>query len=378
MLIGSISIKRRVCIYNRIFNFSAGPAVLPETVLEKARDDLLNWKQTGMSVMEMSHRSTYFSSIKNHAENMLRSVLGVPDNYAILFLQGGASLQFSMVPLNLHEPGKVMNIINTGSWTQKALAEMKKIGDCHVAATSASSHFMGLPTRDELTLSKRPSFIYMATNNTIFGTQWTEIPRCNEIPLIADMSSDLLSRVIDINQFGLVFAGAQKNIGPSGVTLVIIRQDLADRCREHVPTMLQYRTHIKHHSLYNTPPTFGIYMMGLVLDWIHEQGGLLNIEKKNKEKAKVLYDAIDKSPFFYCPVRKSDRSFMNVVFRVKDNHVELEEQFSKEAQEVGLHGLKGHRSVGGLRASIYNAQPLIGVLALVDFMLKFERQYRVD
>ncbi|NQY74467.1 MAG: 3-phosphoserine/phosphohydroxythreonine transaminase [Candidatus Margulisbacteria bacterium] len=360
-----------------MFNFNAGPAVMPEAVLEKAQKEMLNWRHSGQSVMELSHRSSEFESIRNHAENRVRSVMGVPDHYDVLFLQGGASLQFSMIPMNLYQPGKPMDVINTGSWTQKAIVEMKKIGKCHEVASTKKENFMRLPSQDELNFSKDSSFVYLASNNTIFGTQWPEFPIVKDNILVADMSSDILSRVIDVNQFDLIFAGAQKNIGPSGVTLVIIRHDLVDRGPENIPSVLQYRVHSKNRSLYNTPPTFGIYMMGLVLDWIHDQGGIIGMEAKNNEKAALLYDAIDKSDLFYGPVHHKNRSKMNVIFRVKDNHVELEEAFVKYATEAGQCGLKGHRSVGGLRASIYNAQPLVGVKALIDSMKKFESKIRI-
>ncbi len=359
---------------NRIHNFSAGPATLPLPVLEQARDELLSLPGIGMSVMEISHRSREFEAILARAESGIRRVLNVPENYAILFLQGGASLQFSMVPLNLAIEGKPVDLIQTGAWTQKAHKEIKKICPVNIAASTESENFMRLPTKEEIKLDPNAAFVYMCSNNTIFGTEWSWFPETGNIPLVADMSSDILSRELDVAKFGLIFAGAQKNLGPSGVTLVIIRKDLAERASDTLPTMLQYRTHIKENSLYNTPPTFGIYILALVVEWLEKMGGLPVIQKRNQEKAAVLYNAIDSSDFFYCPVNKADRSLMNVVFRIKGDNEELEKKFVKEAEAAGLSGLKGHRSVGGLRASIYNACEPSSVQALVDFMKDFAKK----
>jgi len=350
---------------NRIINFSAGPAVLPESVLEEAQAQLLNYKGSGMSVMEMSHRSKVFEDIRDKAEEQVRKVLKIPSDYEVLFLQGGASLQFSMVPLNLCQNGHPVDVIHSGSWTKKAIAEIKKTS---IVASSEEDGFLRLPGIDKLPLSPNASFVYMASNNTIFGTQFKAFPNTGDVPLVADMSSDILSREIDVRQFGLIFAGAQKNIGPSGLSLVIIRKDLAEHAKDDLPSMLQYRTHIKSRSLYNTPPTFGIYMAGLVFDWIQSRGGLAVVQQQNEVKAKVLYDAIDNIDFFYCPIEEKSRSNMNVVFRINGNHVDMENAFVKEAAEIGLVGLKGHRSVGGLRASIYNAQSLKNIKALIHFM----------
>lgn len=355
----------------RVFNFSAGPAVLPLPVLKTAQEELLNYRGCGMSVMEMSHRSKEFTQIIEKAEAGLRSILNISDDYAVLFLQGGASLQFSMVPMNLYLEGKPVDILHTGSWTKKAISEHKKLCDYTLAASTESENFMRLPRKEEIRLNPNASYVYMCSNNTIFGTQYREYPQTGDVPLVADMSSDILSKPIDVNHFGLIFAGAQKNIGPSGVTLVIVRKDLAERAKESLPTMLQYRTHIKEKSLYNTPPTFGIYIAMLVTEWIEQIGGLSAIDTINQEKAKLLYDAIDAHDFYYCPVHKEDRSLMNVVFRIQGNREDLEKKFANEAEKAGLSGLKGHRSVGGLRASIYNAQPVEGVKALVDFMSEF-------
>lgn len=359
----------------RIFNFSAGPAVLPLPVLERARDELLNFENCGMSVMEMSHRSKEFESILDRAEKGLRKHLQVPDDYAILFLQGGASLQFSMVPMNLYLEGQPVDMIHTGAWSEKAIAELEKTAQYRLAASTEAENFTRVPNLDEIDLHPGASYVHLVSNNTIFGTQWPAFPDTGNVPLVADMSSDILSREIDVSKFGLIFAGAQKNIGPSGVTIVIMRQDLAERAAKNVPTMMQYRTHIKGNSLYNTPPTFAIYMVSLVMDWVETEGGISAIAARNDEKANLLYEAIDNIELFYCPVQKESRSKMNVVFRVQGDNEELENLCVSEATKAGLSGLKGHRSVGGLRASIYNAQPLEGVQALVDFMHRFAEKH---
>ena len=362
-------------MYDRIFNFSAGPAVLPEPVLEQARSELLNFNESGMSVMEVSHRSKPFAAIIENTEAALRRVMGIPAEYAVLFLQGGASLQFSMTPMNLYLQGNPVDVINTGAWTQKAIVELEKVAAFKVAGSTEAENFTRLPRSEEITLQKNASYVYICSNNTIFGTQWRDFPDTGEAPLVADMSSDILSRPIDVPKFGLIFAGAQKNIGPAGVTLVIMRRELAERAPKTLSTMLQYRTHISKGSLYNTPPTFGIYMIGLVLDWIEQMGGVAGIEQHNHQKAALLYDAIDSTDFYACPVARQDRSLMNVVFRVQNGNADLEQKFVTEATGAGLSSLKGHRSVGGLRASIYNAQPQAGVQALVDFMRGFEQRY---
>jgi phosphoserine aminotransferase len=359
----------------RIFNFSAGPGVLPLPVLERARDELLNYEGCGMSVMEMSHRSPAFEGILAQAEDGLRQIMGIPADYAVLFLQGGASLQFSMVPMNLYLEGQPVDVLHTGAWTEKAIEEIKKVAACRLAASTAAENFRRLPRPDEIDFNPGASYVHMCSNNTIFGTQWRTFPNPGAVPLVADMSSDIFSRVIDVSQFGLIFAGAQKNIGPAGVTLVLIRKDLAERGQANLPTMLRYQTHLKNNSLYNTPPTFGIYMIGLVLDWIEAEGGLVAIEERNEAKAKLLYQAIDATDFYSGTVEKQDRSWMNVNFRIQGDNVELEKKFAQEAEAAGLSGLKGHRSVGGLRASIYNAMPIAGVEALVAFMREFERKY---
>ncbi|MCB1145675.1 MAG: 3-phosphoserine/phosphohydroxythreonine transaminase [Leptospiraceae bacterium] len=356
----------------RIYNFSAGPATLPTEVLETAQKEFLNYGNTGMSIMEMSHRSKEYEDVNNRAEAAVRKLYDVPENYDIMFIQGGASLQFSMVGMNLAKEGKPIDLIQTGAWTQKAEKELKKISTVNISASTESENFMRLPTKEEMKFSGDASFVYMCSNNTIFGTEYTEYPDTGSIPLVADMSSNILSKPVDISKFGLIFAGAQKNIGPSGVTLVIIRKDLAEAAPSNLPSMLQYKIHAKEKSLYNTPPTFGVYMIMLVTEYLLNKGGLPAIAKHNTDKAKLLYDTIDGLDFYYCPV-KANRSLMNVNFRIKDNNEELEKKFVKEAEAAGLSGLKGHRSVGGLRASIYNAMSQQGVQKLVEFMQNFAK-----
>jgi phosphoserine aminotransferase len=358
----------------RVHNFNAGPAALPLPVLERIREEIFDWRGSGMSVMEMSHRSAEFESIAASAEAGLRKHLAVPDDYAVLFLQGGGSMQFSMVPMNVCLPGKPVDLIHTGTWTAKALGELKKGVLHNVAASSEPQKFTRVPRPEEMKLSADPSYVYLCTNNTIEGTQWHALPPSGNAPLVADMSSDIASRPIDVKKFGLIFAGAQKNLGPSGVTIVILRKDLAERADKNLPTLLQYRTHIKERSLYNTPPTFAIYIVGLVMDWMDAEGGLTAIEKRNETKAKLLYDAIDSSAGFYsCPVERDSRSRMNVVFRVGGGNEALEKQFAKEAEAAGLVGTPGHRSVGGMRVSLYNAVTPESVQALVSFMREFQR-----
>ncbi|MBU3759467.1 MAG: 3-phosphoserine/phosphohydroxythreonine transaminase [Candidatus Omnitrophica bacterium] len=358
----------------RIFNFSAGPAVLPLEVLEQARDEMINHQSSGMSVMEMSHRSPEFEAIAARAESGVRRHLQAGDDYEVLFLQGGASLQFAMVPMNLALPGQPIDLINTGVWTQKARDEAAKITAVNIAATTESENFRRLPRLDEIRLDPKASYVHLCSNNTIAGTEWSIFPETGTVPIVADMSSNILSRPVDVKRFGLIFAGAQKNIGPSGVTLVVVRKDLVERAGKNLPVILQYRTHAKEKSLYNTPPTYGIYMIALVMEWMDRQGGLEAVEKKNLEKAALLYEAIDNGGFYYSPVEKKDRSRMNVVFRIRNQDENLEKKFAAEAAAEGLSGLKGHRLVGGLRASIYNAQPLEGVKALVEFMREFARK----
>jgi phosphoserine aminotransferase len=359
----------------RAFNFNAGPAALPLPVLERMRDELLDYAGTGMSVMEQSHRSAAFEAINDKAEKALRRVLAIPDGYAVVFLQGGGSLQFAMVPMNLYVPGKPVDVLHTGSWTSKAMGELKRLAQYRLAASTEATKFTRVPRKDEISLSPDASYVYMCTNNTIEGTQWRDIPPTGGVPLVADMSSDVASRPIDVRQFGLIFAGAQKNLGPSGVTVVVIRNDLAARAEDKVAQILQYRTAIKEHSLYHTPPTFSVYALGLVLEWIESEGGLAGIEKRNDAKAKRLYEAIDASGGYYkCPVEKDSRSKMNVVFRVAGGDESVENAFAEQAEAASLIGVKGHRSVGGMRISLYNAVTLEAVDALLAFMREFQRK----
>lgn len=358
---------------HRAFNFNAGPAALPLFVLERIREELLDYRGSGMSVMEMSHRSREFEEIIARAEQSMRRLVAIPEEYAVVFLQGGGSMQFSMVPANLYVAGKPVDVLHTGAWTSKAIGELKKGTPYRLAASTEAQKFMRVPQREEIQLAPDASYVYMCTNNTIEGTQWHAIPETGTVPLVADMSSDIASRSIDVSRFGLIFAGAQKNLGPSGVTIVIIRRDLAERADKNLPTLLQYRTHIKEKSLYHTPPTFAVYVCGLVLEWIEASGGVSAIEKRNEAKAKLLYDAIDVSPLYSCPVEKDSRSRMNVVFRVAGGDAEVEERFVAQASAAGMVGVAGHRSVGGMRVSLYNAVPLDAVEALVSFMRHFEQ-----
>jgi phosphoserine aminotransferase len=367
----SIASERAV---KRVHNFNAGPGALPLPVLERIREELLDWRGSGMSVMEMSHRSPEFEAINAAAEAGLRKHLAIPDDYAVLFLQGGGSMQFTMVPMNLCLPGKPVDLIHTGAWTAKALGELKKGILHHIAASTEGEKFVRLPRKDEIKLSPDASYVHMCTNNTIEGTQWTELPQTGSVPLVADMSSDIASRSMEVKRFGLIFAGAQKNLGPSGVTVVIVRKDLAERADKNLPTLLQYLTHIKEKSLYHTPPTFAVYIVGLVMEWIDAEGGISAIEKRNNTKAKLLYDTLESSNGFYrCPVEASSRSKMNVVFRVAGGDESVEKQFAVESAEAGLVGTPGHRSVGGMRVSLYNAITLDAVEALTSFLREFQR-----
>jgi phosphoserine aminotransferase len=356
----------------RAHNFNPGPAAMPLPVLEKMRDEMLNYGGSGMSVMELSHRSAEFEAINDKAEQSLRRVLGIPAEYAVVFVQGGASLQFAMVPMNLAVQGKPVDVLHTGAWTAKAIEELKKVAECRLAASGEAQKFARLPKAGETSFDANASYVHICTNNTIEGTQWHSIPDTGSVPVVADMSSDIASRPIDVKRYSLIFAGAQKNLGPSGVTVAIIRRDWAERGSDKIAKILQYRTFIKDKSLYNTPPTFGVYAMGLVLDWIEQQGGLSAIEKRNETKAKLLYDAVDASGYYNCPVEKESRSRMNIVFRVAGGDEAVEKKFVKEAEAAGLVGIKGHRSVGGMRASLYNAVNIDAVEALVGLMRDFE------
>ncbi len=359
----------------RAHNFNAGPGALPLSVLERIKAELSDYRGTGMSVMEMSHRSPEFEEIIARTETNLRRLMSIPDDYAVTFLQGGGSMQFTMVPMNLFQAGKPVDVLHTGMWTAKAITELKKGTPFRLAASSEPEKFLRLPRKDEIQLSPDASYVHMCSNNTIEGSEWHEIPDTGNVPLVADMSSNILSKPMDVKKFGLIFAGAQKNLGPSGVTVVIIRKDLAERADKNLPTLLQYRTQIKEKSLYHTPPTFAVYIVGLVLDWIESEGGAAAIEKRNIAKAKLLYDAIDNSGGYYTgPIEKSSRSRMNVTFRVAGGNEEIEKKFANEATAAKLVGLAGHRSIGGMRASLYNAVTLEAVEALVGFMGEFKRK----
>ncbi|MDC3416990.1 3-phosphoserine/phosphohydroxythreonine transaminase [Aquibacillus salsiterrae] len=355
---------------NRVYNFSAGPSMLPFPVLEKAQKELVSYNESGMSVMELSHRSGLFTNIITEAEALLRELMQIPDNYKVLFTQGGASQQFAMVPLNLLNKSGKADFIHTGSWSKKALSEAKKYGETRVIASSEDENFTYIPDVDVTMIDKEADYVHITTNNTIEGTAFATIPDTGDVPLVADMSSNILSEQIDVSKFGIIYAGAQKNIGPAGVTVVIIREDLIGQAKDSCPTMLNYQTFTDSGSLYNTPPTFAIYMAKLVFEWLKKLGGIKKMEKINREKAAILYDYIDQSELFASPVKKGSRSIMNIPFIIPGR--ELDAQFVKEAQEAGLETLKGHRSVGGMRASIYNAMPVEGVQALIQFMKDFE------
>jgi phosphoserine aminotransferase len=356
----------------RIFNFSAGPAVLPTPVLEEAQRNLVALPGVGMSVLEISHRSKTFEDILARTEADLRSLGNIPASHKVLFLQGGASLQFSMVPMNLLPAGGAADYIVTGGWAQKAVKEAQRVATVNIAASTEAENFSRIPRQEELKLTPDAAYVHFTTNNTLFGTQWPAEPSVGHVPLVADTSSDMFSRPIDIAKYGLIYAGAQKNLGPSGVTLVIVREDLLSRSAKSLPTMLNYAVHAENGSMYNTPPCFGIYLMGLVAKWALAEGGLASIGARNKRKAGKLYAEIDRTGFYRGTAEKASRSLMNVTFRLPNE--DLEKQFVKDSTAAGLDGLKGHRSVGGMRASIYNAFPEEGVDALVEFMKEFEKK----
>lgn len=356
----------------RTYNFNAGPSALPLSVLEKAQQELIDFRGNGMSVMEVSHRSKAFEEVHNQAIDRLKELLSIPDNYDVLFLQGGASLQFSMIPMNFLHSGKKAGYVMTGSWSEKALTEAKLLGNTYQVASTKEEKYRFIPKLEELHYDSTDAYLHITSNNTIYGTQWKDFPDTGDVPLIADMSSDILSKPIDVSKFGLIYAGAQKNLGPSGVTVVIIRKDLLEQANANIPTMLKYTTHVKNNSLYNTPPTFGIYMLGQVLGWVQELGGLQEIAKRNEEKAKLIYDAIDSSEGFYIGHAQSDsRSLMNITFNLKTK--ELESEFLTEAKKEGFVGINGHRSIGGCRASTYNAVPFEACKAFREFMIEFKK-----
>ncbi|MFH1216270.1 MAG: 3-phosphoserine/phosphohydroxythreonine transaminase [Pseudomonadota bacterium] len=354
----------------RIYNFSPGPATLPVEVLKQAAIDVVNYNNKGIGLIELSHRGKEFMAVAEEAESLVRELLSVPQNYKILFLQGGASTQFAMVPMNLLGPGKKGSYLNTGVWAKKAIKEANIVASAHVAYSSEGTKFDHVPADADYAVDPEAEYLYFVSNNTIYGTQFQSMPKSDKM-LVCDMSSDIMSRPFDMSPFGLVFAGAQKNIGPAGATLVIVREDLLDRVQESVPTMFRYKTHADNGSMFNTPPCFAIYIIGLVCKWLKKIGGIAAIEKINQEKGAILYDAIDGSDFFRGHARKDSRSLMNVTFNLPTP--ELEARFIQEGAKRGLDGLKGHRSIGGIRASIYNAFPKQGVMDLVAFMKEFEK-----
>jgi len=357
----------------RVFNFSAGPAVLPEPVLALARDEMLDWHGSGMSVMEMSHRGKEFESIIALAEADLRTLMGIPANYKVLFLQGGATLQFSMVPANLMGLTGHADYVHTGEWAKKAIAEGRRYGAVQISASAEDRDFSYAPPQSAMVLDPTAAYVHVTTNETIGGVEYHWTPETGAVPLVADMSSHILSRPIDVARYGVIYAGAQKNIGPAGLTIVIVREDLLGHAAKGTPAMLDYKAMADNQSMLNTPPTYAVYIAGLVFQWLAGLGGLSRMEAMNREKAGLLYDAIDRGGFYSNPVQRTDRSLMNVPFRLRDEL--LDDVFLKEAKAAGMIQLKGHRSVGGMRASIYNAMPLEGVRALVAFMAEFERRH---
>lgn len=356
---------------DRIFNFNPGPAALPLSVLEEVQGDLLNYKGEGLSVLEMSHRSKTFDGIIKDAEQLAKDVMGIPSGYKVLFFQGGATLQFAAVPLNLMGPEDTADYVNSGSWAKKAIQEAKKLGKTiNVVATSEDENFSYIPNNFKVTPGA--AFLHITSNNTIFGTQWASFPDPGDVPLVCDMSSDINCRKVDVGQFGIIYAGAQKNLGPAGVTMVIIREDLMNKSPENIPAIMNYKVIGDKDSLYNTPPTFAIYIVKLVFEWVKKEGGIEAIEKINKRKASLIYDILDSSDFFRGTVREDSRSIMNITFRLPSE--DLEKQFLSEALDNGMLGLKGHRSVGGIRVSAYNAVPLEALETLSDFMKTFEKK----
>ncbi|WP_432702784.1 3-phosphoserine/phosphohydroxythreonine transaminase [Lysinibacillus sphaericus] len=359
----------------RAYNFNAGPSALPLEVLENAQQQLVNFRNSGMSIMEMSHRSAIFDEVHNEAIALLKKLYAIPENYEVLFLQGGASLQFTMVPMNFLQADKKASYVLSGSWSEKAFKEAKLFGTPVEAASTKENNYRNIPALSDIQFNEDDAYVHITSNNTIYGTQWKEFPETGNVPLVADMSSDILSKPVDVSKFGIIYAGAQKNLGPSGVTVVIIRKDLLEKANKEIPTMLKYTTHADGNSLYNTPPTFGIYMLGEVLKWVEAKGGVDAVAKLNEAKAQVIYDAIDNSNGFYKGhATPESRSLMNITFRVADE--ELEKQFLAEAKAAGFIGLNGHRSVGGCRASTYNAVPLETCEALRDFMVAFQQKHQ--
>lgn len=355
---------------DRVFNFNAGPGILPQQVLEQAAKDIVNYQGKGLGIMEMSHRSKEFMAITDQAEALFRELLDIPDGYRVLFLQGGASSQFFMAPMNLLRPGERATYLNTGTWATKAIKEARRFGTIDVAFSGESETFRRIPQRNEYQVGDDTQYLYLVSNNTIYGTQFRSFPQADCL-LVADMSSDILSRPVDVGKFALIFAGAQKNLGPAGVTIVVVREDLLDRVPDSVPTMLRYKTHAEKGSMFNTPPCFAIYVVGEVLKWLKAQGGVMAMEQRNEEKARIIYDMIDSSDYYRGHAEQQSRSYMNVAFNLPSAGLEM--KFVAEATALGMIGLKGHRSVGGCRASIYNAFPVEGVRRLVAFMEQFAR-----
>jgi phosphoserine aminotransferase len=358
---------------NRAYNFNAGPAALPLEVLQKAQEELVEYQGIGMSLMEISHRSAHYEKVNDETQQLLKELLGIPDGYQVQFQQGGASTQFAMIPMNFLRPGKPASYVLTGAWAEKAVKEAQLFGETVIAASSEADKFMKIPDLRDIHIDPNSSYLHLTSNETIEGAQFQSFPDTGNVPLIADMSSDILSRPVDVSKFSMIYAGAQKNLGPSGVTVVILKDDMLQDLPKNIPTMLRYEIHAKNNSLYNTPPAYSVYVVNLVLKWIKEQGGLKVLEQKNREKTALIYTAIDQSGGFYRgPVDQGSRSMMNITFRLQDE--DLEKKFVKESEQNGFIGLKGHRSVGGLRASAYNAVPYESCKALADFMGDFQHR----
>lgn len=357
----------------KVFIFNPGPAVLPEPVLKSTSKAVLDFAGTGMSIMEVSHRSKQFDALLVETVSLLRQAMGIPETHKVLFLQGGASLQFAMVPINLLAPGKVADYVDTGYFATRAIKEAKLLGSVNVAASTKDAGYTRIPAASELKLTKDAAYCHITSNNTIYGTQWQSFPDTGDVPLVADMSSDILSRVVDVSRFGIIYAGAQKNMGPAGVTCVIVREDLVGKAPENTPSMLNYKPHVENNSCYNTCPVSAIFVVHEVLKWLLDKGGVPEMERVNTAKAKLIYDILDASSFYTAPVEKGSRSKMNIPFKLPTE--ELDNEFVAQASKKGLVGLKGHRAVGGIRASMYNALPLEGAERLAEFMIEFEKTH---
>lgn len=367
-----VQVRKEEFTMSRVYNFSAGPAMLPEKVLQTAAAEMLDYKGTGESVMEMSHRSKEYQAIIDETESLLREIMSIPENYKVLFLQGGASTQFAMIPLNLMNKSGKADFVLTGQWATKAYQEASRYGDCKAVASSKDKTFSYIPEIDKNECRPDADYFHICLNNTIYGTKWAELPDTGNVPLVADMSSCILSEPVDVSKFAMIYAGAQKNMGPAGLTVVIIREDMIGNAKDITPTMLNYQIHADNGSMYNTPPTYSIYILKLVLEWVKEMGGLEAMKAHNEKKAAVIYDFLDSSKMFKATVNGKDRSLMNIPFVTGND--ELDAKFVSEAKKAGFINLKGHRSVGGMRASVYNAMPLEGCEKLVEFMKKFEAE----